>query len=132
MSFDLPLPVGDVVEQLELEMDPKPVIVFVTRQIGLEFLYGDLRNKTPSYVVLSDFADPMRTAFRAPQPYHGGWYGPPYGSREPSLRQAFNLPEGKLSIAAFDSSGKVVYVDADATDDFLASVAEARHAMQKR
>jgi hypothetical protein len=131
MSSVLPLPVVDVVEQLELELNPKPVIVFVTRQIGLEFLYGELRNKTPSYLVLSDFADPMRTMFRAPQPHHGGWYGPSYGSPELSLRQTFNMPEGKLSIAAFDSAGKVVYVDTDAAGNFLGSIAEARRAMRQ-
>jgi hypothetical protein len=133
MGSVLPLPAVEVAQQLGLEMQPKPLVVFVTRQIGLDFLYGELRNKTPDYFILSDFADPLRTTFRPPQPNPGGWYSPPYsGAREPSLRQMFNLPERTLSIAAFDAAGKVVYVKADATAEFLPSLAEARRAMKKR
>lgn len=133
MGTILPLPTAEVAEQLRLEMQPKPLVVFVTRQIGLDFLYTELRNKIPDYLVLSDFADPLRTTFRAPQTNPGGWYGPPYpGAREPSLRQLFNLPERTLAIAAFDSTGKVVYVKADATAEFLPTVAEVRGAMKKQ
>jgi hypothetical protein len=130
-SSFLPLPPSDIAEQLGLEMDPKPVVVFVTRQIGLDFLYGELRNKTPEYVILTDFADPLRTTFRSPMGGPGGWYGPSYpGMRDPSLRQVFNLPDGRLSVAAFDAKGKVVYVRADANTEFLPALAEARKAMQ--
>jgi hypothetical protein len=108
-------------------------VVFVTRQIGLDYLYGELRNKTPEYLVLTDYADPLRTTFRPPQPNPGGWYGPSYpGAREPSLRQLFNLPERTLSIAAFDGAGKVVYVKADAAAEFLPSISEARGALKPR
>jgi len=51
--------------------------------------------------------------------------------REPALRQLFNLPEKMISIAAFDSKGKVVFVKADAGIDFLPSIAEARGALKK-
>jgi hypothetical protein len=129
----LPLPVAQLSEQLGLELEPKPVVVFVTRQISLEFLYGELRNKNPAYLVLSDFADPLRTNFRLPQMNPGGWYGPPYSAiREPSLRQLFNLPEGSVSIAAFNPVGKVVYVKADAGLEVLQCLAEARAALKKK
>ncbi len=129
----LPMPPGEVADQLGLELQPKPLVVLVTRQISIEFLYGDLRNKTPDYLVLSDFADPLRTSFRVPQSGPGGWYPPGYpGARDPSLRQLFNLPERTLSIAAFDSNGKVLYVKADAGSEFLQSIAEARKACQRR
>jgi hypothetical protein len=130
----LPLPTSEVAEQLGLEMQPKPLVIFVTRQIGLDFLYGDLRNKTPDYRVLSDFADPLRTTFRSPQLGPGGWYGASYPNsttREPSLRQLFNLPERALSLVAFDATGNVVYVKADAAAEFLPSLAEARKAVKK-
>jgi hypothetical protein len=130
----LPLPTSEVAEQLGLEMQPKPLVIFVTRQIGLDFLYGDLRNKTPDYRVLSDFADPLRTTFRSPQLGPGGWYGASYPNstrREPSLRQVFNLPERALSLVAFDATGNVVYVKADAAAEFLPSLAEARKAVKK-
>jgi hypothetical protein len=133
MGATLPLPISEITEQVRLEMQPKPIVVFVTRQIGLDFLYSDLRNKTPDYLVLSDFADPLRTTFRVPQSNPGGWYGPAYAnSRDPSLRQIFNLPERTLAIAAFDPAGKVVYVKADAAADFLPSLAEARRAIKKK
>ena len=128
----LSLPPGEVAEQLGLELEPKPVVVFVTRQISMDFLYGDLRNKTPDYLVLTDFPDPLRTSFRIPQMNPGGWYGPPnMATREPALRQLFNLPERMVSIAAFDSTGKVVYVKADAGNDFLPSIAQTRAALKK-
>ncbi len=125
----LPMPAGEIVEQLELERKSKPVVVFVTRQISIEFLYQELRNKTPDYLVLTDYADPLRTSFRLPQG-PGGYYGPSYpgAANEPSLRQLFNLPE-RLAIAAFDRSGKVIYVKADAGSEFLRSIAEARTAL---
>ena len=47
-------------------------------RISLALIAGNLQAsierqlETPSYLVLSDFADPMRTVFRAPQPLHGG------------------------------------------------------------
>ena len=63
----LPLPVAEASEQLGLELEPKPVVAFVTRQVGLDFLYGELRSKNPGYFVLCDFADPLRTTFRLPQ-----------------------------------------------------------------
>ena len=132
-ASNLPLPTPEIAKQLGLEMQSKPVVVFVTRQIGLDFLYGDLRNQTPDYFILSDFADPLKTTFRTPQQGPGGWYGPQYSAaREPSLRQLFNLPERTVSVAAFDSSGKVVYVKADAASEFLTSLAEARGAFKKR
>ncbi len=131
-TASLPLPPAEIADQLGLELSPKPVVVFVTRQIGIDFLYGDLRNKTPDYFVLADFADPLRTTFRAPQA-GPGYYPAPYpGSREPSLRQLFNLPERTLSIAAFDGSGKVVYVKADAANEFLPAIAEARAACKRK
>jgi hypothetical protein len=127
-SSVLPMPAAEVVEQLGLERKSKPVVVFVTRQISIEFLYQDLRNKTPDYLVLTDYADPLRTNFRVPQS-PGGFYGPSYpAGHEPSLRQLFNLPE-RLGIAAFDRTGKVVYVKAEAGSEFLPSVAEARAAL---
>ena len=133
MNMTLPLPTSEITEQVRLEMQPKPIVVFVTRQIGLDFLYSDLRNKPPDYLVLSDFADPLRTTFRLPQSNPGRWYGPSYTNvRDPSLRQLFNLPERTLAIVAFDPSGKVVYVKADATADFLSSLAEARRAINKK
>ncbi len=133
MTPPLPLPAPDIAEQLRLELEPKPLILFVTRQIGLDFLYGELRNKTPEYFILTDFADPVRTSFVSPQPYPGMTYRPQYpGARDPSLRQLFNLPEGKVSIAAFTPAGKVVYVKADAASDFLQSLAEARDAVKKQ
>jgi hypothetical protein len=124
----LPLPPGEVVEQLGVELRPKPLVVLVTRQIGLDFLYEDLRNKTPDYVLLTDFADPLQTTFRPPQSNPGGWYGPQYPvrSEEPSLRQLFNLPTQTLSIVVFDQQGKVLYVKADAGSAFLPSLVEAR------
>ena len=106
------------------------MVVLVTRQIGIEFLYGDLRNKTPEYLVLTDFADPLRTTFRAPQNPPGGWYGPSFPVRdEPTLRQLFNLPANALAIVAFDPQGKVVYVKADAASDFLSTLVDARTAL---
>jgi len=129
----LPIPVEEIAGQLTLELKPKPLVVFVTRQIGIDFLYGDLRSKTPEYSVLADFTDPTRTTFRSAQMNPGGWYGPSYmGGREPSLRQLFNLPERTLSIAAFDSKGKVIYVKADAGSEFLPSIAEAREACKRK
>jgi hypothetical protein len=53
-------------------------------------------------------------------------------TREPALRQLFNLPERMVSIAAFDSTGKVVYVKADAGNDFLTSIAQLRGAVKKK
>jgi len=127
-SSVLPMPAAEVAEQLGLERKLKPVVVFVTRQISIEFLYQDLRNKTPDYLVLTDYTDPLRTNFRVPQT-PGGYYGPSYpGGQESSLRQLFNLPE-RLGIAAFDRTGKVVYVKADAGSEFLPSLAEARAAL---
>lgn len=132
MGGSLPMPPAEVADQLALELKPKPVVVFVTRQIGLDFLYGDLRNKTPDYLVLADFADPLRTTFRPP-PGPGSYGGPAYPMpHEPSLRQLFNLPDRSLSIVAFESSGKVVYVKADAGRDFLVSLGEARVAARKK
>ena len=128
----LPLPAAEIVEQLGVEVQPKPLVVLVTRQIGIDFLYEDLRNKIPDYLVLTDFADPLRTTFRLPQSTPGGgWYGPSYpgGAEEPSLRQLFNFPAHALSIAAFDRQGKVVYVKTDAAGTFLPSLAEARSAL---
>ncbi len=128
-SSVLPMPAAEVVEQLGLERKLKPVVVFVTRQISIEFLYQDLRNKTPDYLILTDYTDPLRTNFRVPQT-PGGYFGPSYpgGGQESSLRQLFNLPE-RLGIAAFDRTGKVVYVKADAGSEFLPSLAEARAAL---
>ena len=124
---------GEVAEQLGTQLQPKPLVVFVTRQIGLNFLYEDLRNKTPDYLVLSDFVDPLRTTFRVPQMGPGGWYGPPMmGGQEPSLRQLFNLPGNTVSLAAFDSQGKVLYVKANASSGFLPALAEARAALEKQ
>lgn len=130
-STALPLPTADVVEQLAAQMQSKPVLVFVTRVIGLDFLYSDLRNKLPEYFVLADYADPLRTMFRQPQTGGPGWYGgPPFsGGQEPSLRQLFNLPANALAIVAFDQQGKVRYVKADAAASFLPSLAEARAAL---
>jgi hypothetical protein len=128
----LPLPCGDVAEQLGIELNPKPLVVLVSRQIGIDFLYDELRNKTPDYVVLTDFADPLRTGFRLPQNMPGGgWYGPPSypGGDEPSLRQLFNLPGNTVSVAVFDRQGKVLYVKADAGRAFLPTLAEARSAL---
>lgn len=128
-TMALPLPTAEVAEQVGLELQPKPLVVFVTRQISIEFLYQDLRNKTPDFLILTDYADPLRTTFRVPQ-NTGGYYGPSYPmGQEPSLRQLFNLPD-RLAIAAFDGTGKVVYVKADAGSSFLASVAEARTALK--
>jgi hypothetical protein len=128
-NMTLPLPTAEVAEQLGLESQPKPLVVFVTRQISIEFLYQDLRNKTPDYLILTDYADPLRTTFRVPQ-NTGGYYGPSYPmGHEPSLRQLFNLPD-RLAIAAFDGTGKVVYVKADVGSSFLPSVAEARTALK--
>ncbi len=128
-STALPLPAADVVEQLAVQMQPKPIVVIVTRAIGLDFLYSDLRNKLPEYFVLADYADPLRTMFR--QSGGPGWYGgPPFTSgQEPSLRQLFNLPANTLAIVAFDQQGKVRYVKADAAASFLPSLAEARAAL---
>ncbi len=129
----LPLPPGEVVEQLGIELTPKPVVVLVTRQISIDFLYEELRNILPDYLVLTDYADPLRTTFRLPQNGPGGWYGPPPFAQkdEPSLRQLFNLPPNTLSIVAFDREGKVTYVKADAASTFLPSVAEARAILAK-
>lgn len=128
-NMNLPLPTAEVAEQLGLELQPKPLVVFVTRQISIEFLYQDLRNKTPDYLILTDYADPLRTTFRVPQ-NTGGYYGPSYPmGQEPSLRQLFNLSD-RLGIAAFDGTGKVVYVKADVGSSFLPSVAEARTALK--
>ena len=128
-NMNLPLPTAEVAEQLGLGLKRKPLVVFVTRQISIEFLYQDLRNKTPEYLILTDFADPLRTTFRVPQ-NTGGFYGPSYPiGQEPSLRQLFNLSD-RLAIAAFDGAGKVVYVKADSGSSFLLSVAEARTALQ--
>ena len=125
----LPIPPADVVEQLGLERKSRPVVVFVTRQIGIDFLYQDLRNKTPDYLVLTDYTDVLRTSFRMPAGPGNPYYGSPYPpGAESSLRQLFNLPE-KLAIAAFDPTGRVVYVKADAGADFLPSIAEARAAL---
>ena len=130
-SSALPLPAADLVEQLAAQMQSKPVLVLVTRVIGLDFLYSDLRNKVPEYFVLADYADPLRTMFRQPQSGGPGWYGgPPFsGGQDPSLRQLFNLPGNSLAIVAFDSQGKVRYVKADAATSFLPSLAEARAAL---
>ncbi|MGZ4964447.1 MAG: hypothetical protein ACXWJB_14010 [Limisphaerales bacterium] len=128
----LPLPAGEVAEQIALETTPKPLVVIVTRQISMEFLYQDLRNKTPDYLVLTDYSDALRTKFQMPQ--SGGFYpGQPYYSmsHEPTLRQVFNLAN-TLAIAVFDRSGKVIYVKADVGNDFLGSIAEARAACQTR
>jgi hypothetical protein len=129
----LPLPPTEVAEQAGLELEPKPVVVLVTRQISIDFLYSDLRNKTPEYLILADFADPLRTVFRVPQNGPGSYYGgPPYGAvNEPSLRQLFHFPERTVALAAFDRMGKVVYVRADAGSEFLASLAEARAALKR-
>jgi hypothetical protein len=126
----LPLPASDVADQLGLQAQAKPLLVLVTRQIGLDYLYTDLRNKIPDYLVLTDYADPLRTSFRQPQGNMGGWYGPQFGSgQEPSLRQLFNLPGNTLAIAAFDGQGNVRYVKADAASSFLVSLGEARAAL---
>jgi hypothetical protein len=128
-NMNLPLPTTEVAEQFGLGLQRKPLVVFVTRQISIEFLYQDLRNKTPDYLILTDYADPLRTSFRVPQNV-GGYYGPSYPmGQDPSLRQLFNLSD-RLAIVAFDSTGKVVYVKADAGSSFLSSVAEARTALK--
>lgn len=129
----LPLSPDEVMQQATLDLNPKPIVVFVTRQIGVDFLYDDLRNKTPEYLVLADFADPLRTSFRQPQSMGAPWMGMPYSGaqQEPCLRQLFNLPL-RLCIAAFDSRGKVRYVNADAAPSFLNSLAEARTALGAR
>jgi len=127
-GMGLPLPTAEVAEQAGLDQ-AKPLLVLITRQIGMEYLYQELRNKTPDYLVLSDYTDPLRTAFRTSQ---SGWYGPggPYqNSHSPSLRQLFNLPD-KLAVVAFDSSGKVVFVNADASGRFLPAFADARAALE--
>lgn len=92
---------------------------------------GRCQSVTPDYLLLADFTDPLRTSFRLPQTYPGGWYGPPpQAGDEASLRQLFNLPADTVSIAAFDRSGNVVYVNAEAGGSaFLASLAEARSAL---
>jgi hypothetical protein len=134
-SMVLPLPCAEVVEQLGIEMNPKPLVVLVTRQIGIDFLYDELRNKTPDYVVLTDFADPLRTGFRLPQNMPGGgWYGPPSypGSEEESLRQLFNLPGNTISVAVFDREGTVLYVKPEASRGFLPTLAEARAALGQK
>ncbi|HET7625919.1 MAG TPA: hypothetical protein VFM25_11715 [Verrucomicrobiae bacterium] len=127
----LPLPPSAVVEQVCVGLKSKVVVVLVTRQISLGFLYGDLRNQTPDYLILSDFIDPLQTAFQLPQSRSRGWSGPsfPIGRDQPSLRQLFNLPEQTLSIVAFNRMGKVLYVKADAGNTFLTSLAEARSAL---
>ena len=128
-SGGLPLPAAEIAEQLAPKPDSKPLLVFVTRQISIEFLYQDLRNKTPDYLVLTDFTDPLRTTFRVPQ-NPGYWGGSPYPmSHEPSLRQLFNLPD-RIALAAFDSNGKVTYVKSDAAAQFLPSLAEARASLK--
>jgi hypothetical protein len=127
----LPLRPAEVAEQATVEMEPRPLVVLVTRQIAMEFLYEDLRNETPDYLLLADFTDPLQTSFRLPQNHPGGWYGhPAQAGEEASLRQLFNLPADTLSIAAFDRSGSVVYVAAEAGGSaFLTSLAEARSAL---
>jgi hypothetical protein len=114
-----------------LQAQSKPLLVLVTRQLGLDFLYSDLRNKSPDYFVLADFTDPLRTTFRQPQNSPGTYYAGPYpgGGQEPCLRQLFNLPRNSISVAAFDTQGKVRYVKADAATSFLASLSEARSAL---
>jgi hypothetical protein len=124
----LPLPPTDIATQLQVDPKRKPVVVFVTRQLTGEFLYQDLRNKTPDFLVLTDYSDPLKTALRSSQ-YPGGYYSSNYGIQDVTLRQLFNLPE-RLNIAAFDRNGKVAYVKSDATKDFLVSLAEARDALK--
>jgi hypothetical protein len=123
-----------VTNQLGVELKSKPVVVLVTRQIGIDFLYDDLRDQVPDYQILADYTDPLRTIFRLPQYGPGGWYGPPYpdGQDQPSLRQLFNLPANTLAIVAFDRRGKVVYVKTDAANSFLPSLSEARSALVAR
>jgi hypothetical protein len=126
-SITLPLRPEETAEQLGTQLEPKPLLVVVARQISMNYLYEDLRNKTPEYLVLSDFVDPLRMTFRVPQTNPGGWYGPSFpGGQDPSLRQLFNLPVSTISVAAFDSQGKVLYVKADAGSSFLPTLAEAR------
>jgi hypothetical protein len=127
----LPLPPGGVTKQLGVELKSKPIVVLVTRQIDIDFLYDDLRDQTPDYQILADYTDPLRTNFRLPQYTPGGWYGPTYpvSQDQPSLRQLFILPANTLAIVAFDRKGKVVYVKADAASSFLQSLAEARSAL---
>jgi hypothetical protein len=127
------LPPSEIADQLGLELNPKPIVLFVTRQVGIDFLYGDLRNKAPGYILLADFADPLKTIFRVPQGGPGPYYGPMFqGSTEPSLRQLFNLTDRTLALVACDSKGKVIYVKADAGSALLPALAEVRTACKRR
>lgn len=129
-SATLPLPVSEIAGQLAISTDPPPLLVIVTRQIGIDFLYGDLRNKTPDYLLITDYVDPLQTSFQLTQPGSPPFYRPRDSNpQEPSLRQVFDLPDKALPIVAVDNSGKVVYVRVDAQNTFLASLAEARAAI---
>ena len=130
----LPLRPAEVADQLSVELKSKPIVVLVTRQIDIDFLFDDLRDQIPDYQILADYTDPLRTTFRLPQYGPGGWYGPNYPASkdQPSLRQMFNLPANTLAIVAFDRKGKVVYVKADAASSFLPSLAEAHSALMGR
>lgn len=127
----LPVPPAEVASLLGADMPTKPVVVIVTREVSIELLYSTLRNTTPPYTLLTDFVDPLRTTFRQPQNMGGGFYGG--WSSIPSdatLRQLLNLPADTTSVAAFDATGKVVYVKADASEGFLSALAEARETLK--
>lgn len=127
----LPVPPAEVASLLGADMPTKPVVVVVTREVSIEMLYSTLRNTTPPYTLLTDFVDPLRTTFRQPQNM-GGYYGGGWSSASPdaTLRQLLNLPADTTSVAAFDPTGKVVYVRADASEGFLTALAEAREALK--
>lgn len=131
-EISLPVPPAEVAELLGAGLATKPVVVIVTREVSIEMLYSTLRNTTPPYVLLTDFVDPLRTSFRQPPNSGTAWYGGAWANNQSdaSLRQLFNLPADTTAVVAFDSTGKVVFVQADANDGFLAALADAREALK--
>lgn len=109
-----------------------PATAFVVRGIDLSLLYSDYLNGRPDFLVLSDYADPMRVQFRSPTPYGGGYYPPgPHSASRSTLRQILGLPDDRVSVVLFDAAGKAHYVKPDAGENLQGALLEAVEAMKK-
>lgn len=116
-----------VLDLLTRETGRPPVVAFAVRQVALQSLYDEWLGRPAPFLLLSDFADPLQVTFRAPA-RSDGYYPPPMPmmGRGPagSLRRLLGLPEGKVSVVAFDVTGKLRYAKPDVGDNLRGILVE--------
>lgn len=132
-SANLNLPARAIQSIVNQDLATPPALAFVVRTVDLRLLFSEFLNGRPDYLLIADFADPTQVRFQMPSPHGGGGYYPGYppGSTPPTFRQILNLPDNKVSVVVFDSSGKVRFLKADAGENLQAALLEASAMMKE-